>query len=211
MSSNDISRRRSEGLETLGEEDSDEDSMGVPNGLDDEDLSDSEEGSLLSSEPLSPGSRKERQQDRLAKDEKRLRVDLERHKELLVQTQSMNQSLKRCMYATDEMIREGRRALEYHVRVSDVKLGGRILSEDDDDLTRDIEVNDEPEHHEDGMENAKSLLDVWRGVGRPEGSEGSGDRDSGIEVDKAYSLASARFSNASNATADSGRPPETAT
>ena len=43
----------------------------------------------------------------------------------------MNQSLKRCLGWTEELIREGRRALEYRVRVSEVKLGGRVLNPED--------------------------------------------------------------------------------
>ncbi|CAK1354323.1 unnamed protein product [Cercospora beticola] len=201
-----IPRSLSGDLETLDE---DEDIDGMPPGWDDAELSDSEEDSLVSG---SGGRSPSASSERLAKDEKRLKVDLERHRELLVQSQAMNQSLKRCMYATDEMIRDGKKALEYHVRVSDVKLGGRILTgeEDEEDLTQDIVVDDDEFSGapDDGMENAKGLLDVWRGVGRSafEGSEG--DRDSGIEVDKPYGLVSERHSSATDTTTDSGRPPE---
>ena len=115
------------------------------------------------------------------------------------------QSLKRCMYATEEMIREGKKALDYHVRVSDVKLGGRVLSshEDDDKTGREIEVDDELS----AEDPAKGFLDVWSNVGRPsfEGSEG-GDRDSGIEVDRP-SIASLSFGHKSSSALDSGRPP----
>lgn len=209
MASNDLPRRKSDGLSTLGEVDSendeDDDLSAAGLGDDQDDLSDSEEGSLLSGgEPLSPGSQSHKEQDRLAKDEKRLQVDLARHKELLVQSQAMNQSIKRCTYATEEMLREGKAALQYHVRVSDVKLGGRILSGNDDD--EDIDVDD---NTDDGMETAKGLIDVWRGIRTNfEGSEGSGDRDSGIEVDKPLSHVSARFSSSTNPSVDSGRPPE---
>ncbi|PPJ50187.1 hypothetical protein CBER1_05189 [Cercospora berteroae] len=201
-----IPRSLSGDLETLDE---DEDMDGMPSGWDDAELSDSDDDSLVSG---SGGRSPSASSERLAKDEKRLKVDLERHRELLVQSQAMNQSLKRCMYATDEMIRDGKKALEYHVRVSDVKLGGRILTgeEDEEDLTQDIVVDDEEFSGapDDGMENAKGLLDVWRGVGRSafEGSEG--DRDSGIEVDKPYGLVSERHSSATDTTTDSGRPPE---
>jgi hypothetical protein len=169
-------------LSTLGEEDDEEGDEEFEDLLSLDDESDSEDDGSLGS-----GSADARQQDRLAKDEKRLRVDLERHKELLVQSQSMNQSLKRCMYATEDMIREGKRALEYHVRVSDVKLGGRILSGHDDDEEIEVEVEEGAVDADSGMANAKGLLDVWKGVGGPmskmEGSEhGSGDRDSGVEV-----------------------------
>lgn len=188
-------------MSTFGEDDVDEDDFfeaAMISGrvdLDDE-ISDSEEDdSLLSSND--PLSHKNAQQNRLAKDERRLRVDLEKHKELLVVSQNINQSLKRCMYATEAMIEDGRKALQYHVRVSDVKLGGRILSGLDDD---EIEIEDElgavadEESGDGGTEGMKGLLDVWTGVGRLDGSEGSGDRDSGIELEK-YLY--------------SGRPPET--
>lgn len=193
--------RLSEGLSTLGEEDEREDlddsELGfasIAEGYDD--LSDDDENESVTSggEPLSPGAREDKDQARLAKDEQRLRVDIEKHKELLVQSQMMNQSLKRCMYATEEMISEGKKALQYSVRVSDVKLGGRILTDNDDEDDHqdnsmpDIEVEDETLQGADlTTDHAKGFLDVWSNLGGGgfEGSEG-GDRDSGIEVDKPW-------------------------
>lgn len=198
LAASELSARSSTGgLSTLGEEDEDEGEEDDEGFFSPDDESDSDDESLGS------GSADTRQQDRLAKDEKRLRVDLERHKELLVQSQSMNQSLKRCMYATEDMIREGRRALEYHVRVSDVKLGGRILSEHDEDEDIEVEVEDTMTDAADGMANAKDLLDVWKGIGRPPASledseHGSGHRDSGVEV----------LLNNTSRPEDSGRPPD---
>lgn len=208
MPRNELPGRTSAGLSTLGEEEleNDEDDTNVIALMDDaDDLSDSEDGSLLSGgEPLSPGSQTNKEQDLLAKDEKRLRVDLAKHKELLVQSQAMNQSIKRCMYATEEMLREGKAALQYNVRVSDVKLGGRILSGNDDD--EELEIDDNVT--DDGMETAKGLIDVWRGIRtNVTGSEGSGDRDSGIEVDKPLSYVSARLSNVTSTSHDFGRSP----
>lgn len=227
--------RFSEGLSVVGEEgedDDDENTFGPASGLselysDMSEGSEDEESVLSSSEP--PQSPSSRQAHRLAKDVRKLQQDMEKHKELLVQSQMMNQSLKRCMYATEDMIREGRKALEYHVRVSDIKLGGRVLSshEDDDGLDADgdgrpeIEVEDdffsppnvvedEAAVHsagsEDGMAQAKGLLDVWSSIGRPsyESSEG-GDRDSGIEVDRVF--ASLPLAQRSGNTSDAGRPP----
>jgi hypothetical protein len=167
-------------------------------------MSDDEESLGSSAEPMSPAAESRRENDRLAKDERRLQIDLQKHKELLVQSQAMNQSLKRCMYATEEMIREGKKALDYHVRVSDVKLGGRVLSshEDDEDTSQEIEVEDDHLHED----PAKGFLEVWTNIGRPsfEGSEG-GDRDSGIEVDRPP-LTSLPLYKASIGL-DSGRPP----
>ncbi len=207
--------RASDGLSVVGEEDEEQgDSyFGPASGLSGmyDDLSDSDDEddeSLTSSVgPTSPSAQSHRERDRLAKDEKRLKVDLERHRELLVQSQAMNQSIKRCTYATEDMIREGRKALEYHVRVSDVKLGGRVLSshEDDEDITQEIEIEDD--QHDDDVEQAKGFLDVWAGIGRPsvESSEG-GDRDSGIEADRPPPYAFRRMDTTAGAE-DHGRPP----
>jgi hypothetical protein len=67
------------------------------------------------------------------KDEKRLQLDLSKHQQLLIDSQKMNESLKRCLGWTEGLIDEGKKALEYHVRVSDVELGGRVLVPDDAD------------------------------------------------------------------------------
>ena len=201
--------RPSDGLSAVGEEEENDDGdnmFGPASGLSElyDDMSDDDESLGSSAEPMSPAAESRKENDRLAKDEKRLQVDLQKHKELLVQSQAMNQSLKRCMYATEEMIREGKKALDYRVRVSDVKLGGRVLSshEDDEDVSQEIEVEDDHLHDD----PTKGFLDVWTNVGRPsfEGSEG-GDRDSGIEVDRPpqTSLPSYKASMG----LDSGRPP----
>jgi hypothetical protein len=169
-----------------------------------DDMSEDEESLGSSAEPMSPAAESRRENDRLAKDERRLQIDLQKHKELLVQSQAMNQSLKRCMYATEEMIREGKKALDYHVRVSDVKLGGRVLSshEDDEDASQEIEVEDDHLHED----PAKGFLEVWTNIGRPsfEGSEG-GDRDSGIEVDRPPLTSLPQYK--ASIGLDSGRPP----
>ena len=217
--------RLSEGLSPLGEEEEEEDySEHRPLWLPDvdADFSDDDEIDSVNSggEPLSPDARESKEQARLAKDEQRLRVDIEKHKELLVQSQMMNQSLKRCMYATEEMISDGKKALQYHVRVSDIKLGGRILTDNDDpdfdhdddehhdNSVPDIEVEDETLQGADMTSDpAKGFLDVWSGLGGGsfEGSEG-GDRDSGIEVDKPSHTSTPGGYRI--AKADNGRPPE---
>ena len=40
----------------------------------------------------------------------------------------MNQSLKRCLGWTEELIKEAKKALEYSVHVNDIQLGGRVLA-----------------------------------------------------------------------------------
>lgn len=126
---------------------------------------------------------------RLAKDEKRLQVDLAKHKELLVQSQMMNQSLKRCLFATEDMIAEGRKSLAYHVKVDEVVVGGRVLVGDDDEEGERNEefgefgeewdggVGDETVRAAEdglGLEGAsQGFLGVWQGLGRDrEGGHG---------------------------------------
>ncbi|KAK8016731.1 hypothetical protein PG993_014920 [Apiospora rasikravindrae] len=68
------------------------------------------------------------------KDEKRLQNDLTKHQQLLIDSQKINQSIKRCMDWTEELIKEGRRALEYNVKPSEVEIPGpRVLIPDDED------------------------------------------------------------------------------
>ncbi len=156
--------RFSEGLSVVGEDGEDGGGygdFGPPSGFTDlyDDFSESSSSSLPSDDDdgeeeesrsrtsagtrdyLSP--RTKRGTDRLDRDEKRLRVDLAKHKDLLVQSQMMNQSLKRCLLTTEDMTREGKKALEYCVRVSDVRIGGRILTghEDEEDGDRSEEVD----------------------------------------------------------------------
>jgi hypothetical protein len=80
------------------------------------------------------------------RDERRLQLDLSKHQQLLRDSQRMNQSLKRCLGWTEELIKEGRRALSYQVRVSDVSLGGRVLApEEVERRQRAAERGDETE------------------------------------------------------------------
>ena len=67
---------------------------------------------------------------------------------MLNDSQKMNQSLRRCLGWTEQLIKDGQKALEYKVNVSDVKLGGRVLiSEDDNEITE--------------AEESKGLLSPW--------------------------------------------------
>jgi hypothetical protein len=97
---------------------------------DEDDLS-TDSASSVASSTLSPSALAAKDAKRLSKDSKRLKLDLHKHRELLVDSQKMNQSLKRCTAWTEEMIAEGKRALQYTVRVSDVKIGGRVLEREE--------------------------------------------------------------------------------
>lgn len=135
--------------------------------------------SSLDEGTLSPTVQAERDEAHRFGDEKRLQLDLSKHRELLVDSQKMNQSLKRCLGWTEQLIKDGQKALEYKVNVSDVKLGGRVLVSEDD-------------HDDAPAEESKGLLSPWSplhtaidALDSPFFTEASRlvDRDSGIDMD----------------------------
>ncbi|KAL2133246.1 hypothetical protein VTI74DRAFT_2711 [Chaetomium olivicolor] len=177
MSLDDLSEEESEiaaedaELEDL-EEDSDPDSV-------DDNLS------VVSGE-LSPGANALRYQKQ-RRDEHRLQLDLSKHRQLLVDSQKINQSLKRCLGWTEELIKEGKRALAYQVRPSDVALGGRVLAPEE--LERRQRGDDAAEVSTLGEETIYAIDALGRGslgeddaVSTSTWSEKPQDRDSGIEL-----------------------------
>lgn len=96
-----------------------------------------------SAEPLSPNTRADKDARIRAEDEARLRLDLSRHRELLMDTQRMNKSLQRCLTWTEDLIKGGRKALEYQVPIKDVNLGGHVLSGYDDFDEQSVRAEDE--------------------------------------------------------------------
>ena len=81
----------------------------------------------------SPSAIEASDQRHRARDEQRLMLDLTKHQELLVDSQKMNQSIKRCLGWTEALITEGKKALAYQVPVHDIKVGGKVLHHDEDD------------------------------------------------------------------------------
>ncbi|EFY88740.1 hypothetical protein J3458_002238 [Metarhizium acridum] len=132
--------------------------------VDDSDLSSNEtmstEDIMLSSSKLDARRRR---------DERRLHLDLTKHQELLIDSQRMNQSLKRCLDFTEALIKEGQKALQYNVRVSDIQLGGRVLAPSDD-YEDEVSYQEEDTIQSDGH----GLEPPW-----PKAAQ---DRDSGIEL-----------------------------
>jgi hypothetical protein len=151
-------------LTDMSEEEEDEDED-----LEIEESSESESGSL------SPAAMAESDLRHRKKDEKRLQLDLSKHQQLLIDSQKMNQSLKRCLGWTEELISEGRKALEYHVRVSDVELGGRVLAPE--------EVGDNEGMSDIGATLLREARQAAKNGMLPWEEEGKDDRDSGIELD----------------------------
>ncbi|KAH0341165.1 hypothetical protein KCU81_g6449, partial [Aureobasidium melanogenum] len=137
----------------------------------------SDEGSASSSAiPLSPGAQAKRDAVQRAEDESRLRLDLSRHRELLMDTQRMNQSLQRCLYWTEGLIKDGRKALDYQVASSEVQLGGRILSGDDAD-----EVSSQVEYAE-SVRSIDEQPGALPDFGEPDRRSMGSEMDSGIDL-----------------------------
>lgn len=93
-----------------------------------DELSDFSDEESVDDGVISPDSQGDQDTQHRAQDEKRFLIDLAKHQELLADSQRMNQSLKRCLGWTEELIKEAQRALEYNVHVNDVQLGGRVLN-----------------------------------------------------------------------------------
>jgi len=85
-----------------------------------------------------------------ARDEKRLILDLSKHQQLLIDSQKLSQSIKRCLTCTEELIRDGNKALDYRVGIGDVSLGGRVLNHDELD-DRALETGAEERENRQGL------------------------------------------------------------
>ncbi|KAL6233310.1 hypothetical protein BDW75DRAFT_215479 [Aspergillus navahoensis] len=110
----------------------DEDGSALSSVQSQDDLSElSDEESMLDGSELGPDSIADDGSKHRNKDEKQFLIDLAKHQELLADSQKMNQSLKRCLGWTEELIKEAQKALEYNVHVNDIQLGGRVLSPDE--------------------------------------------------------------------------------
>ncbi|PBP26302.1 hypothetical protein BUE80_DR002618 [Diplocarpon rosae] len=134
---------------------------------------------------VSPSTMEESDLRHRKRDEKRLQLDLSKHQQLLIDSQKMNQSLKRCLGWTEELISEGRKALEYRVRITDVRFGGRVLAPDELD-PRDAEEVDNEGMSDIGARFLREARKKAAANGRtspPWGGIGRDDRDSGIELD----------------------------
>ncbi|KAL7791283.1 hypothetical protein V8C37DRAFT_403021 [Trichoderma ceciliae] len=120
---------------------------------------------------------------RRKRDERRLQLDLTKHQELLLDSQKMNQSLKKCLNWTEVLIKEGQKALAYRVKIADVDaMPGRVLAAsyydygDDTSQVEDDTISTVSASHfgDDIVSNVESEAETW-----PKEAQ---DRDSGIEL-----------------------------
>ena len=115
--SDDLSGRSSPISSTKGDDSSDE-------GGDDDDAAASDLSSFAPPDSLFPSHSARLR----AKESKRLHLDLARHRALLVDSQKLNESLKRCLGRTSDLIADAKKALAYQVHLEGVeKRGGRVL------------------------------------------------------------------------------------
>lgn len=115
-------------LSLLAEEDEEEEQA---ESLEEESEETESETDSFADEPMSPSAITQRDVRHRKHDQIRLKKDLAKHKELLADSQKMNQSLKKCMSITESLIQEGNKALAYKVDHEEVRLGGRILYDDE--------------------------------------------------------------------------------
>lgn len=181
-------------LSDLSEEDSDLDA-------EDEDLgSELSESDSTGSAQTSPDGKAVREVRHRRRDEKRLQIDLSKHQQLLVDSQKMNQSLKRCLGWTEELISEGKRALAYQVRVSEVDAGGNFAPDDgeqpyiydgaqlwdheypDQNSKEDRSENSytDEDDEDDPDKTMRLRIERLRPADQPGGNKSAQDRDSGI-------------------------------
>ncbi|KAF5658485.1 hypothetical protein FHETE_9842 [Fusarium heterosporum] len=152
--------------------------------LDESDMSMTD--SVSGYDALDPNDEKaiEKAMSRRKRDEDRLQLDLSKHRESLVGSQKINQSIKRCLNWTEILIKEGQKALEYKVRVTDVEFGGHMLGPADDEEEEE-EGGEEEDDEDDALSGADDLeTDPGSAVLEPPlpWEKGSQDRDSGIEL-----------------------------
>ena len=143
---------------------------------------DSDEDATSSSVALDRTSKEARQR---AKDEAQLKADLRKHRELLLDTARVNRSLQRCLAWTEDLIKDGQRALE---RKEEVTLGGRVLDEDEDDETAEEEDEEEDEDEEGDLAAEMRDMEAFLSIGT--------QRDSGVEMETRDALLAAAANKA---------------
>lgn len=66
-------------------------------------------------------------------DNDKVSAELQKHQALLEASAKTDALLVRCQFMIEEMVKEAKKALDYRVAASDVKLGGRILGSDNEE------------------------------------------------------------------------------
>ncbi|KAF4553145.1 Hypothetical protein D9617_8g051590 [Elsinoe fawcettii] len=173
--------------------------VGRPSSPFQEDVSDMDFSDESTSDDDEPSSddRASKEEKQRAKDEAQLKNDLRKHRDLLLDTARMNRSLQRCLTWTEDLIKDGKKALTHQVPSSEIRLGGRVLEaeEEEEELGEDDAQGaaDDSELVDENIEDDLSGIEAFLGMGQWQGnqtgrmsigSEGT-NRDSGVELEKA--------------------------
>ena len=136
-------------LDTVAEGEGEDFNQSEPEDDSDLDTIDDDETDVLSNDSSSVHSPTSRTRQR-ARDEKRLILDLSKHQQMLLDSQKLTQSIRRCLTCTEELIRDGNKALEYKVGIGDIRLGGRVLNHEELD-EKDSENSEEETQQRRGL------------------------------------------------------------
>ncbi|KAL8761249.1 MAG: hypothetical protein Q9184_002629 [Pyrenodesmia sp. 2 TL-2023] len=161
------------------------DDMSLPSSADEDDMDDdrfsnlssgtSDDTSFPDSLSFSPTIRNSSIPVAKGRRKRSFRIDFSAQRVLLLDSQKLNQALKRCLTCTDELIADGKRALEYRVNTGEVaNLGPKVLTPGDrgeePELGRGLLSPDLYEKSENPWE--------WTGTER---DTGSGQQSAGLE------------------------------
>ena len=137
-------------LGTVAEGEGNDSGPSDPDHESDLDTLDDDETDILSNDSSSVHSPTSRARQR-ARDERRLMLDLSKHQQMLLDSQKLTQSIRRCLTCTEELIKDGNKALEYRVGIGDIQLGGRVLDREEIDHNQSDDTAE-------GMEQRRGLL-----------------------------------------------------
>ncbi|KAF8428172.1 hypothetical protein EV426DRAFT_330561 [Tirmania nivea] len=165
-----------EGEEDKGSENAEIEAEEGTEETDEEEEEDEEESSSGDETKLYRGKRA-----LVSTDKDKVSAELQKHQALLDASAKTDALLVRCEFMIDEMMKEARKALEYKVAASDIKIGGRILRSDDEEEDED-EDEDEGEDGEVRMELDEGMTeteaeDGLTTEGETTDDEGYGDED----------------------------------
>ncbi|KAI4272103.1 MAG: hypothetical protein L6R38_006695 [Xanthoria sp. 2 TBL-2021] len=115
------------------------------------------------------------------------KVDLAGQRVLLLDSQRLNQALKRCLGRTDELIADGKKALEYMVNTGEVtSVGPRVLAPDDQygefELGRGLLSPGLDERLENPWDRPRSVGDGWH-LPEPDPPEAKSQNTEDLEGD----------------------------
>ncbi|MCJ1279076.1 hypothetical protein MMC21_006898 [Puttea exsequens] len=128
------SRSASGKMPIMSETETNIDSDDLLSASDEEDVDDLTSNLSSTSNKLGPLSPESRASQSRFQDPARIELDLAAHKALLLDSQKLNTSIKRCLMQSEDLLSSGKKALEHHARREEPEsLAPRVLTPDDVD------------------------------------------------------------------------------